>query len=55
MTGDREICLEAGMDDYLAKPFTTDELVEVISRAVAGRNTRQNSKPDEDSPLNRAA
>ena len=55
MTGDREICLEAGMDDYLAKPFTTEELVEVISRAVARRNTGQNSKPDEDSPFKRAA
>ena len=33
--GDRETCLAAGVDDYLAKPFTLEALEEVLERAVA--------------------
>jgi CheY-like chemotaxis protein len=32
MAGDREQCLEAGMDDYLSKPFTQGQLREVLER-----------------------
>ncbi len=32
LTGDREACLAAGMDDYLSKPFTLQQLGEVIAR-----------------------
>ncbi len=32
MKGDREICLEAGMDDYLGKPIHPMELTAVIER-----------------------
>lgn len=35
MKGDREKCLEAGMDDYVAKPLYPEELYRVIERALS--------------------
>jgi CheY-like chemotaxis protein len=35
MKGDRELCLEAGMDDYISKPIQRDELFTVIERQLA--------------------
>ena len=37
MKGDREKCLEAGMDDYLSKPFTADSLKAVLDKWAQGR------------------
>jgi len=34
MEGDRELCLDAGMDDYLSKPVYLDELRDVLQRAA---------------------
>lgn len=31
---DRQLCLEAGMNDYVPKPFRTEELVEVVRRCA---------------------
>ena len=35
MAGDRQRCLDAQMDDYLAKPIKAEELFEVIERVMA--------------------
>jgi CheY-like chemotaxis protein len=36
ITGDRERCLAAGMDDYLAKPFSMPQLTAVLHRWLPG-------------------
>ena len=36
MTGDRNKCMEAGMDDYISKPIRKEQIVQVISKWVPG-------------------
>jgi CheY-like chemotaxis protein len=35
MQGDRDLCLAAGMDDYLSKPIRVEELVTALERSAA--------------------
>lgn len=44
MPGDREKCLDSGMDDYLAKPFTLEDLKSKLDTWVPGRGFRNTSK-----------
>jgi CheY-like chemotaxis protein len=48
MSGDRERCLEAGMNDYLSKPLNVDELFKIIENYSGG------ASPDgtDEQPLN---
>lgn len=34
MAGDRKRCLDAGMDDYLPKPFSMDSLAQCLERWI---------------------
>jgi CheY-like chemotaxis protein len=45
MQGDREICLEAGMDDYVSKPIHVEELVAALNRSMARNSDQDNDVP----------
>ncbi len=47
MKGDRERCLEAGMDDYLSKPIVPQALAEALEKWVENART---PSPPEDAP-----
>jgi PAS domain S-box-containing protein len=51
MPGDRERCLDAGMDDYVTKPVTSDQLGSVLERWTApAANLPETAGPGVDTP-----
>jgi CheY-like chemotaxis protein/HPt (histidine-containing phosphotransfer) domain-containing protein len=44
MDGDREMCLAAGMDDYVSKPIRVAELTEALRRAWTSRHEGANAQ-----------
>ncbi|MHC5599904.1 MAG: response regulator [Nostoc sp.] len=48
MRGDRQICLAAGMDDYISKPIQLQELAQALSKCSPQRNSKFTSivKPE---------
>jgi len=56
LKGDRDRCLEAGMDDYVTKPIDPERLMQVIGTHVAAAQVRQEETaccPAADPPLER--
>lgn len=47
LKGDNQRCFDAGMDDYLSKPFEETQLLEIVSRWL-GKSTHLETKPIEE-------
>jgi CheY-like chemotaxis protein len=43
MEGSRELCIDAGMDDYISKPVKRDEIAQALRKWLAPRGTKDES------------
>ena len=50
MTGERQRCIDAGMDDYLSKPIAGDRMAEAIARTVGDGDRAPAPEEDDDQP-----
>ncbi|WP_445301791.1 PAS domain S-box protein [Microcoleus sp. K1-B1] len=49
MQGDRQVCLDAGMNDYISKPIRVDALIQALSQCPPNPEPQQAQKEESDS------
>jgi signal transduction histidine kinase/CheY-like chemotaxis protein len=55
MKGDRERCLEAGMDDYISKPIAAQDLADILDNLALTLKAAQGLSRSVSTPFNRSA